>query len=516
MQVTETLSDGLKRSYAVTVPAAEIESRTKSKLADIGKTLRLPGFRPGKVPANLVRQRYGSAVMAEVMQDAVSSAADRVVEDGKLRPAGQPRISLAREPSLAGPAQDLEIKVDLEVLPDIVLPDLTAISLTRLRAEPATEVIDRALESIAKQNRELALVEEDRPAATGDILVVDFSGSIDGVPFDGGTGVDTPVELGGSGFIPGFAEQIEGMRVGETRTIDVTFPAEYQAANLAGQAAQFSIVAKALKHPAPTVQDDSLAAKIGFENFDKLRDAVRGQMQGEFDQMSRLRIKRDLLDALAEQALFEAPPSMLEVEFNAIWQRVEADRAQGQQDEEDRGKDEETLRAEYRAIADRRVRLGLLLSEIGRVNEIQVSPSELSAALRAEAARYPGQEMQVVEFFRKNQAAIEQLRGPIFEDKVVDHILSVAQVEEKLVSPEELNLAGLDGAAETPLLEAGEAGAVTEEPAVAAAAEPQAEHAAEPQAEHAAEPQAEHAAEPQAEHAAEAVTGDPAAPEEAA
>jgi trigger factor len=480
MQVTETLSDGLKRSYAVTVPAAEIESRTKSKLADIGKNLRLPGFRPGKVPANLVRQRYGNAVMAEVMQDAVSSAADRVVEDGKLRPAGQPRISLAKEPTLAGPVQDLEIKVDLEVLPDITVPDLTAISLTRLRAEPAAEVIDRALQSIATQNRDVALIEEDRPAATGDILVVDFTGSIDGVAFEGGTGTDTPVELGGTGFIPGFAEQIEGMRVGETRTIDVTFPAEYQAAQLAGRAAQFEIVAKALKQPAAAVQDDSLAAKIGFENFDKLRDAVRGQMQGEFDQMSRLRLKRDLLDALAEQATFEAPPSMLEVEFNAIWQRVQADRAQGQQDEEDRGKDEETLRSEYRAIADRRVRLGLLLSEIGRINEIQVSPGELSAALRQEASKYPGQEMQVVEFFRKNQGAIEQLRGPIFEDKVVDYILSVAQVDEKLVSPEALNLAAVEGASEAvvPALEAGDP--AVDEPALeASASEPHAEHGAE-------------------------------------
>jgi trigger factor len=309
---------------------------------------------------------------------------------------------------------------------------------------------------------------------------VDFTGSIDGVAFEGGTGTDTPVELGGTGFIPGFAEQIEGMRVGETRTIDVTFPAEYQAAQLAGRAAQFEIVAKALKQPAAAVQDDSLAAKIGFENFDKLRDAVRGQMQGEFDQMSRLRLKRDLLDALAEQATFEAPPSMLEVEFNAIWQRVQADRAQGQQDEEDRGKDEETLRSEYRAIADRRVRLGLLLSEIGRINEIQVSPGELSAALRQEASKYPGQEMQVVEFFRKNQGAIEQLRGPIFEDKVVDYILSVAQVDEKLVSPEALNLAAVEGASEAvvPALEAGDP--AVDEPALeASASEPHAEHGAE-------------------------------------
>jgi trigger factor len=446
MQVTETLSEGLKRSYAVTVPAAEIESRTKTKLDEIGKSLRLPGFRPGKVPANLVRQRYGNAVIAEIMQDAVNNAAERVVEDGKLRPAGQPRISLANEPRIGGAIQDLEIKVDLEVLPDIALPDLSAISLVKLRAEPSDETIAKALESIATQNRELEPIEEDRGATTGDVLVVDFTGSIDGVNFDGGAGLDAPVELGGTGFIPGFAEQLEGLKPGETRTIDVTFPAEYQAANLAGKDAKFEIVAKALKKPVPAAQDDSLAAKIGFEDFEKLKDAVRGQMQAEFDQLSRLRIKRELLDVLAGQATFEAPPTMLEAEFGSIWQRVEADRQKGQEDEDDRGKDEATLRAEYLAIADRRVRLGLMLSEIGRAADVQVTPAELSAALRVEASRYPGQEMQVVEFFRKNQGAIEQLRGPIFEDKVVDHILSLATVEEKHVPPEELTLPGLEGA----------------------------------------------------------------------
>ena len=397
------------------------------------------------MPANLVRQRYGKSVMAEILQDAVNNAAERVVEDGNLRPAGQPRISLAREPALDGAAEDLEIKVDLELLPDITLPDLTTISLTRLRAEPSDEVIGRALESIATQNRELVDIEEDRAAATGDVLVVDFTGSIDGVNFEGGAGTDAPVELGGSGFIPGFAEQLDGMRPGESRTIEVTFPADYQAGHLAGKLAQFEIVAKALKKPVTPAQDDSLAAKIGFEDFDKLRDAVRGQMQGEYDQLSRLRIKRELLDALAERADFEAPAGLLDVEFGAIWQRVQAEREKGQEDDEDRGKDEATLRAEYHAIADRRVRLGLLLSEIGRANGIEVSPAELSAALRQEASRYPGQEQQVVEFFRKNQGAIEQLRGPIFEDKVVDHILGVAQVEERIVPPEELTLPGLEG-----------------------------------------------------------------------
>ncbi len=444
MQVTETLSDGLKRSYAVTVPAAEIEGRTKSKLDEIGRSLRLPGFRPGRVPANLIRQRYGKSVMAEILQDAVNNAAERVVEDGNLRPAGQPRISLASEPALEGPAADLEIKVELELLPDITLPDLSTISLVRLRADPSDETVGRALESIAAQNREFEAIEEDRPAAAGDVLVVDFTGSIDGVKFEGGSATDAPVELGGAGFIPGFAEQLEGMRPGETRTIDVTFPADYQAGHLAGKLAQFELAAKALKKPVTLAQDDSLAAKIGFETFEGLRDAVRAQMQGEYDQLSRLRIKRELLDALAERADFEAPANLLEIEFGAIWQRVQAERERGQEDDEDRGKDEATLSAEYRAIADRRVRLGLLLSEIGRANNIEVTPAELSAALRQEASRHPGQEQQVIDYFRKTQGAIEQLRGPIFEDKVIDHILGVAQVEERTVPPEELTLPGLD------------------------------------------------------------------------
>ena len=441
MQVTETLSDGLKRAFTVVVPAADIEGKCSAKLADISRTIKLPGFRPGKVPVNLVRQRYGSSVLAEVMQDSLDRATDQVIEDRGLRPAGQPKVALTGEqPDIAsGRAQDLSFSVELEILPEITTPDLKALSLTRLKSEVGPDVIDTMLAGIADRQREMVDITEDRGAATGDVLTIDFAGSIDAVPFEGGTGGDVGVELGGNGFIPGFADQLEGMRPGEERRIEVTFPAGYHAEALAGKAAAFEVTAKALKHPVEQPVDEAFAVKLGFESLEKLREAVTGQIQREYDQTSRMRIKRELLDALAEKADFPAPQNLVEIEFNAIWQRVEADLKQGRVDEEDQGKDEATLRAEYRAIADRRVRLGLLLSEIGRAAGVQVAQAELTQALRQEASRYPGQEMQVIEFFRKTPQAIEQLRGPLFEDKVVDYILEMAQVDERIVTPEELN-----------------------------------------------------------------------------
>ncbi len=440
MQVTETLSDGLKRAFSVVVPAAEIEGKVAAKLAEVGRTIKLPGFRPGKVPVNLVRQRYGASITAEVMQDSLNTAADLVVEERGLRPAGQPKIELVGQPDVkAAQASDLAFSMEMELLPEITPPDLAALKLTRLRSEVAPEVVEKTLERLASQQRDSVPV-EDRGAETGDVLTVDFAGSVDGDAFEGGAGTDTKVEIGGEGFIPGFSEGMIGLRPGEERDVPVTFPAAYHAEALAGKDAVFHITAKALGKPAPLAIDDALATKLGFESLDKLRETVSAQMQRELDQMSRLRIKRELLDVLADQAAFPAPQNLVDAEFGAIWQRVEQDSASGQVDEEDRGKDSETLRAEYRAIADRRVRLGLLLSEIGTKAGVQVSQAELTQALRQEASRYPGQEMQVIEFFRKTPAAIEQLRGPLFEDKVVDYILEMAQVEDRVVEPDELNL----------------------------------------------------------------------------
>jgi trigger factor len=438
MQVTETLSDGLKRAYTVVVPAADIEGKRTARLSELGRTLRLPGFRPGKVPLGLVRQRYGTAVMAEVLEESVSQATQQVLSDRGLRPAMQPKVdvvSLGRDPA---EGKDLEFKVELELLPEIPTPDLAALELTRLKAQPDPEAIDRALSEIANRQRELLPVEEDRGAEKGETLTVDFTGRIDGVAFTGGSGADVNVEVAGPGFIPGFTEQLEGMKPGEAREIQVTFPEEYQVKELAGKPASFEIVAKQLRRSQPAAIDQALAEKIGFENLDEVREALSAQMQREYDQLSRLRIKRQLLDALADRATFPAPEGMVEAEFAQIWQRIEADRKDGKTDDDDAGKDDETLKTEYRGIAERRVKLGLLLSEIGRANGITVGADEMTRAMRTEASRYAGQEAAVMEFFRKNPQAAESLRGPLFEDKVVDFILELAKVEERPVSVAEL------------------------------------------------------------------------------
>ena len=441
MLVTETLSDGLKRAFSVVVPAADIEGRRAARLSELGKTLRLPGFRPGKVPANLVRQRYGTAVMAEVLEASVSEATRQVLSDRGLRAAGEPKVDMVGgvDVNATAPA-DLEFKVEVELMPDIALPELGGMSLVRLKATPSAETVDERLGEIAKRQRDLVDVTEDRPAETGDTLVVDFTGKVDGVEFEGGKGTDMPVEIGGTGFIPGFSEQMAGMKVGETREIAVTFPENYGAAELAGKAATFDITAKALKQAVVPALDDELAKKLGFDDgIDKLRETIGQVIQREYDQLSRLRLKRELLDQLAAKADFPVPDSMAEPEFNQIWQRVEADLKSGSADAEDKDKDEATLRAEYRAIAERRVRLGLLLAEIGRANGIQVTQDELLRAMRSEAARYPGQEQMVMEFFQKNPNATDSLRGPIFEEKVVDFIIELAQVEDRASSVEELS-----------------------------------------------------------------------------
>lgn len=436
MQVTETLSEGLKRGFNVVLPAADIDAKREKRLAEVAKTVNIPGFRPGKVPMGVVKKRYAGAVTAEVLEESVNEATNKVMTDRGLRTASQPKVEIVSIEE----AKDLEFKIELELLPDITMPDFSSVELTRLKAEPSDEAIDKTLGEIASRQRELVLLEGDDivPAELGHVVTIDFLGKVDGVAFEGGTGTDMDVELGGSGFIPGFAEQIVGMKPDEEKVIDVTFPAEYGAKELAGKAATFDIKAKAIKRAVNPELNDELASKLGFENLEDVRKAISGSMTREYEQMSRMRIKRDLLDQLAKIADFPVPESMVEGEFAQIWERIEADRQKGEADAEDAGKDEATLKAEYRAIAERRVRLGLLLSEIGRVNSITVGADEMTRAMAREAQRYPGQEQMVIDFFRKNPQAAESLRGPLFEEKVVDYVLELAKVTDKTVTPEEL------------------------------------------------------------------------------
>ena len=434
MQVTETLSEGLKRGFTVVVPETEITDKREKRLAEIGKTMQMPGFRPGKVPMSMVRKRFGDAVSAEIIEGAVNDASDQVLAERNLRPATQPKLEVTKP----GQNSDLEFTLQLEVLPEITLPALADITLQKPVAVVSDERVAEALQRLIQQRQSFDPVETPRPAEKGEQLIVDFVGKIDGEPFPGGLGTDVQIIVGGEGFIPGFAEQLEGLAPGETRVIDVTFPAEYGAKELAGKQATFEITAKALNIANTPVADDEFAKQLGLESLADLEKDIATRIGEEFAQLSRLKQKRGLLDALAERAQFAVPESLVEAEFAEIWRQVEQEKAAGRADPEDETKDEATLKAEYRGIADRRVRLGLLVAEIGRANDINVTDQDLQRAMVSEAMRYRDQAMQVLEFFKKNPAAMDRFRGPIFEDKVVDYLLGQVQLEEVTVTPEAL------------------------------------------------------------------------------
>jgi trigger factor len=434
MLVTETLSEGLKRGFTVTVPEPELAEKREKRLAELGRTMQMPGFRPGKVPLSMVKKRYGAAVAAEIAEAAVNDAADRVISERSLRPAMQPRLEVTKP----GQGSDLEFTLELEVLPEIVVPALTDITIEKPVAKVNETVLQAALDKLAAQRQAFKTVEEARPAVAGEQLTVDFIGRIDGEAFAGGTASDIALIVKGDGFIPGFTEQVEGMSVGETRTITVNFPEDYGAKDLAGKTAEFEITAKKLAVAEVPAIDEAFATSLGVASVDELKEKMTAQIEREYGQMTRLKLKRALLDVLAERAAFAAPESLVEAEFAEIWRQVEAEKAAGRVDPEDAAKDDDTLRAEYRAIADRRVRLGLLVAEIGRANGITVTEKDMQQAMFAEAMKYRDQAMQVLEFFKKNPQQLERFRGPIFEDKVVDYLLGVVTQTETEVTPEAL------------------------------------------------------------------------------
>lgn len=430
MQVTELSAEGLKHQFKIVVPSSELTSKIDERLAEMAKTAAMPGFRPGKVPVGLLKKQYGQALFGEAVEAAVNASTAKAIEDRGLKPALQPRVDLKQLEE----GKDVEFEVVVEVLPEIGQLDFSGVELERLKAEVPEKDIDEALERIAKANREQKPVDPARPAQKGDAVKLDFVGSVDGVEFPGGAAQDYVLEIGSGSFIPGFEDQLVGAEVGKPVDVKVTFPAEYGAPELAGKDAVFKCTVKEVLEFVDKPADDELAKKNNFENLEAMRKAIGERIGQDYTQISRTMIKRQLLDKLADTHKFAVPEGLVESEFNAIWQRIEEAKKNGQKVEED----EEKMRKEYRDIAERRVRLGLLLADVGRSNSIDVTPEELNQAAMREAMRYQGQERQVLEYFSKNPEMKEQLRAPIFEEKTVDFILELAKVSEKSVTPEEL------------------------------------------------------------------------------
>lgn len=444
MQVTELSAEGLKHQFKIVVPSSELTSKIDERLAEMAKTAALPGFRPGKVPVSLLKKQYGQALFGEAVEAAVNTSTAKAIEDRGLKPALQPRVDLKQLEE----GKDVEFEVVVEVLPEIGQLDFSGVELERLKAEVPAKDIDEALERIAKANREQKPVDPPRPAQKGDAIKLDFVGSVDGVEFPGGAAQDYVLEIGSGSFIPGFEDQLVGAEVDKPVDVKVTFPAEYGAPELAGKDAVFKCTVKEVLEFVDKPADDELAKKNNFENLEAMRKAIGERIGQDYTQISRTMIKRQLLDKLADTHKFAVPEGLVESEFNAIWQRIEEAKKNGQKVEED----EEKMRKEYRDIAERRVRLGLLLADVGRSNSIDVTPEELNQAAMREAMRYQGQERQVLEYFSKNPEMKDQLRAPIFEEKTVDFILELAKVSEKSVTPEEL----LKAAREAEEEEAGE------------------------------------------------------------
>ncbi|WP_279386496.1 trigger factor [Phenylobacterium hankyongense] len=440
MQIVEKSGEGLSRVYGVTVPAKDLTDKLEARIAEITPTLNIKGFRPGKVPTAHVRRLYGKALMSEVVEQTLNEGTQKVLEDNKLRPAGDPDLKPEGDMQqvIDGKA-DLAYEIALDVMPEFEPIDPATLSLTRPVYEPADAEVDEALAELAKQNRTY----EPRTGKTvkakdGDMVVIDFLGKLDGVAFEGGAATDAELVLGSGQFIPGFEDQLVGAKPDSDVEVKVTFPEDYQAETLKGKEAVFEVKVKEVKAPVDAEANDALAERLGVESLEKLRELLKTNLEQQYAGATRFKLKRALLDQLDTQHDFPLPPKMVEAEFASIWTQVQQDKANGSLPAEDLEKDDTTLEGEYRKIAERRVRLGLVLAEIGRANNVQVTDQELAEAMRQEAMRYGPQAQQVFDLFRQNANAQAQLRAPIFEDKVVDLIVGKAKVEDQKVSKEDL------------------------------------------------------------------------------
>lgn len=442
MQVTETLSEGLKREFKVSVPAAELDAKVNARLDELKSRIRLDGFRPGKVPVLHLKRVYGRSAMAEVIEATVRDANNQIVSERGYKLAAEPRVTLpeqkdAIEQLIAGKS-DLTYTMAVEIVPPITLANFKDIKLTKLVAEVADSEINEGIARIADQNRPYSAKGEGEKAANGDRVVISYAGTINGEPFEGGSGDDAAVLIGSNTFIPGFEDQLIGIGVGETHTLKVKFPEHYQASHLAGKDAEFVVTAKSIESPGKVSLDDDFAKSLGLESMAKLREAVKDRIAREHAAASRQKLKRSLFDELDKGHKFEPPPSLVEEEFNRVWKSVLQELETEKKTFADENTTEEKAKAEYRAIAERRVRLGLVLAEIGEKNNITVSEDELSRAIMQQASQFPGQEKRVWDFYRQNAQAVAGIRAPIFEEKVVDFLLELAEVTEKKVPRDEL------------------------------------------------------------------------------
>ncbi|MCO5163627.1 MAG: trigger factor [Mesorhizobium sp.] len=449
MQITETLNAGLKREIKVVVPKSDMESRLVSRLNDARGKARINGFRPGKVPIQHLRKVYGKSFMAEVVNEILNNSTRDVLAERGEKAAMQPEVQMTEdekeaEAILAG-QKDFEFSIAYEVIPAIELKDVTGIKVTRQVLDLPEEEVQAQMERVADSAR--SYEPKKGKAEEGDRVTIDFVGKLDGEPFEGGAGTDQQLVLGSKQFIPGFEEQIVGFKAGDEKTITVTFPENYQAAHLAGKEATFDITVKEVAKPGKLEINDEVAKTLGLESAEKLREIVQSQLESQYGTLTRQKVKRELLDALDESYKFEAPSKLVEAEFNNIWNQVMNDLQQAGKTFADEDTTEEEARAEYQSLAERRVRLGLVLAEMGEKAGIQITDEEMQRALFEFVRRYPGQEQEVYDFYRNNPTALANLRAPLFEEKVVDHLLTQVQVTDVKVSKEELLADDEDGSA---------------------------------------------------------------------
>jgi trigger factor len=430
MQTVETLNEGLKRAYRITIPSKDIAARVDGEIKKVAPQIKMPGFRPGKVPANLVRKMHGPALEQEALNSAVQDGVQQLLSEQKLRPAMQPAVELEE----GGPGKDAVIRVELETLPDFGEPNIEGIELERLTVEPTDAEIDEAVNRLVQGQKSYDPAPEGHAAAMGDLVVLDYRGTVDGVAFEGGTGEAMRVELGTGRLIPGFEDQLVGATVGEQRTLNVTFPEDYPVETLKGQAAEFAVTVNEVQTAREANADDAFAQAMGLEGIGQLRDLLKGQVEQELNGLTRTHMKRKLLDRLAETHSFDVPPSMVEAEFAQIWQQLEHE-ASHEADPEAARAEMESERADYMAIAERRVRLGLLLSEIGTRNNIQISQNEMNQLIMQAAQQYrPEERQRFMEYIQQEPMAAAQLRAPLFEDKVVDFLFEKATITDRAVT----------------------------------------------------------------------------------